>query len=230
MTDRPFRCPTFIESFRATCQLWPRGRAWPVSDGSTPDRYLAWLGSLTGWPTTWPAGFVQAGYSAALAAVRNFLETRLCALRLEFWCASHSETHDQWLIEYGLPDACDPFPDLCTKVGAIGGTRCEYYAEVAARAGWAITCTTIDNDCGVSVGDFEIGCSGLGGAVGAATILITVFLNDSTSYVSPLESGPFIGNFQIGGSLACDPDITPLKCILDRVIHAHIVTIYQTEG
>jgi hypothetical protein len=56
---------------------------------------------------------------------------------------------------------------------------------------------------------------------------------DGTNYrrtTIPCASVSLIGNFQIGGSLACDPDITPLKCILDRVIHAHIVTLYQTEG
>lgn len=230
LTERRFRCPTFLESFLATCALWPAGRAWPVSDGSTPTNYLNWLTALIGSPAAWPSGFVQAAYSAAIAAVRNYIETRLCALRLEFWCATQSETNDRWLIEYGLPDACDPFPDLCTKVAAIGGTRCEYYAEIAARAGWSISCTTINDDCGTALGDFEIGCTGLGGSIGAATILITVFLNESSAYIAPLETGPFIGNFQIGGSLACDPDITALRCVLDRVIHAHIVTIYQTEG
>lgn len=195
----------------------------------TPDNYFAWLKALGGFPVSWPTGFVQAGYSAAISAVRHYIETRLCALRLEFWCATKAETNDQWLIEYGLPDPCDPFPDLCTKVAAIGGTRCEYYAEIAARAGWSIACTAIDDDCGTALGDFEIGCASLGGSIGAATVLITVFLNESPAYVAPLESGPFIGNFQIGGSLACDPDITPLKCILDRVVHAHIVTLYETD-
>jgi uncharacterized protein YmfQ (DUF2313 family) len=228
--EKLFRCPTFIESFRATCALWPRGRAWPVSDGMTPDNYLAWLTALVGWPTKWPTGFVQAGYSAAISAVRYYIETRLCALRLEFWCATKAETNDQWLIEYGLPDPCDPFPDLCTKVAAIGGTRCEYYAEIAARAGWSIECLTIDDDCGTGAGLFEAGCSVAGGSIGGATIVIIVHLNESAAYVAPSENGPFAGNLQAGGSLACDPDITALKCILDRVVHAHIVTLYQIEG
>lgn len=228
--DKPFRCPTFFESFRATCALWPRGRAWPVSDGMTPDNYFAWLTALVGLPAQWPTGFVQAGYSAAIAAVRNYIETRLCALRLEFWCATKSETNDQWLIEYGLPDPCDPFPDLCTKVAAIGGTRCEYYAEIAARAGWSIDCFTMHDDCGTGAGLFEAGCSVAGGSIGGATIVIIVHLNESPAYVAPAETGPLAGNLQAGGSLACDPDITPLKCILDRVVHAHIVTLYQTEG
>lgn len=225
-----FRCPTFLESFLATCALWPRGRAWPVSDGLTPVNYLNWLAGIVGIPKAWPTGFVQAGYSAAIAAVRNYIETRLCALRLEFWCATQSETNDQWLIEYGLPDACDPFPDLCTKVAAIGGTRCEYYAAVAARAGWTITCTILNDDCGGSAGNMQTGCDYPGGHVGGATIVIIVDLGNSIAYVASGETQPFAGNFSAGLGLACAPDIGPLKCILDRVVHAHIVIAYQTTG
>ncbi|MBR0871209.1 hypothetical protein JQ633_12630 [Bradyrhizobium tropiciagri] len=228
--SKPFHCPTFVESFLATCALWPRGRAWPVSDGATPARYLSWLSGLLSAPSVWPAGFVQAAYSAAIAAVRNYIETRLCALRLEFWCATHSETHDQWMIEYGLPDDCDPFPDLCTKVAAIGGTRCEYYAEIAARAGWSITCANGSDACGAAIGCAQIGLDVIGGLRGGALLIVKVNLDDSPAYVAPSEAQPFIGNFGIGGSLSCGPDITPLKCVLDRVVHAHLVIQYQLEG
>lgn len=224
--NRPFHCPTFLESFLATCALWPRGRAWPVSDGSTPTNYYNWLLALVGKPSSWPTGFVQAGYSAAIAAVRNYLETRLCALRLEFWCQTQSETTDQWMIEYGLPDACDPFPDLCTKVAAIGGTRCEYYAAIAARAGWSIDCETIINDCGDGVGCMEVGCGQIGPADFGAILQITVFLPDSPAYSAPLDVLPYVGNFQVGQGLNCDPDFTALQCVLDRVVHAHITIEY----
>lgn len=228
--DRTFRCPTLFESFCQTALLWPRGRAWPIMRTDTPSRYWAWLAALGGLiPNRWPTGFVQAGYTAAIAFVRNFIETRLCALRLEFWCFSHSETHDQWLTEYGLPDECDPFPDLCTKVAAIGGTRCEYYAEVAARAGWSITCTVHNGQCGATMGCAQMGCDETGSG-SAAFISIDVFLNESPSYVAAAENPPYAGNFQMGFSLACEPDITPLKCILDRVVHAHLVIEYITFG
>lgn len=227
----PFHCPTFVESFLATAALWPRGRAWPINDGGwTASNYLTWLSGLVGLPKIWPTGFVQAGYTAAIAAVRNYIETRLCALRLEFWCQTHSETHDQWMIEYGLPDPCDPFPDLCTKVAAIGGTRCEYYAEIAARAGWTIECTSLDNDCGATAGCAQVGCDSVGGLSGGSILVILVYLNESPAYVASSENMPFIGNFQVGFSLACEPDISALKCILDRVVHAHIVIQYFTQG
>ncbi len=226
----PFRCPTFPESYQATLDVLPRGRAWPANDGSVISGFLGWLSSLTAPPATdsWPAGYVQAGYFAAFASVRNYLEQRLCALRLEFWCATQSETFDQWMVEYGLPDECDPFPDLCTKVAAIGGTRCEYYAEVAARAGWSIECVSITNDCGAVMGCAEMGCDVVGGLSGGALLIIVVNLGDSPAYVAAEEGEPFMGNFQVGGSLACGPNIDALKCVLDRVVHAHIVILYET--
>lgn len=198
-------CPSAEEITEQALALLPRGRAWPREEGTVLRQY---------W--------------RAVAEVVAFLVARICALRLEFWCATHSETHDQWMIEYGLPDACDPFPDLCTKVAAIGGTRCEYYAAVAARAGWSIDCGVVDSDCGTPVGNFEVGCSEIGGEIGGATIIITVYLDDSPAYVAPATSGPFVGNMSVGRGLDCPPDITPLQCVLDRVVHAHIVIKYVT--
>jgi uncharacterized protein YmfQ (DUF2313 family) len=228
--QNPFHCPTFVESFLATCALWPRGRAWPVSDGSTPSNYLGWIAALVGVPVSWPTGFVQAGYSAALAWLRNYAETRLCALRLEFWCQTETETNDQWMIEYGLPDDCDPFPDLCTKVAAIGGTRCEYYAAIAARAGWTIECLTRSNDCGEGIGCFEVGCDQVGPLAPGSTLVITVHLGASAAYTAQVAGLPYVGNFEVGMDLACTPDLTPLQCILERVVHAHVTIEYVTTA
>jgi hypothetical protein len=228
-TKQPFHCPTFIESFLATAALWPRGRAWPVNDGGTTvSNYITWLAALVGLPKSWPTGFVQAGYTAAIAAVRNYIETRLCALRLEFWCQTQSETTDQWMIEYGLPDSCDPFPDLCTKVAAIGGTRCEYYAAIAARMGWTIDCAAYLNDCGAQVGCAYVGCDQVGPLPTLGVILqINVYLAQSPAYTGPIGVLPFVGNFEAGLGLDCDPDITSLQCVLERVVHAHMQIVYS---
>ena len=89
----------------ATLALLPRGRAWPVNDGAgVLARFLAWIDALAGAVpprAAWPAGYVQTGFYAAIAAVRNFIETQVCALRLEFWCASQTLTRANWLREYG---------------------------------------------------------------------------------------------------------------------------------
>lgn len=206
-------CPTLDEITAQCLALLPRGRAWR-SHEQDPE------------PTS-----VLAQFWKATCGPVAFLHERLCALRREFWCATRVETDDLWMQEYGLPDECDPFPDLCTKVAAIGGTRCEYYSEIAARAGWSIECVTNDSDCGGAAGNFEVGCDVPGGMIGGAMIAIIVRLHESPAYLAPLTSGPFAGNLQAGRGLDCDPDISPLKCLLDRVVHAHIEILYSTvEG
>jgi hypothetical protein len=206
------RCPNLDDVTAATLALLPRGRAWQTNEG-TP--------SVDG---------VLYQYWRSFAVVMQYLTQRLCDLRLEFWCQSVNETRDEWMVEYGLPDNCDPFPDLCTKVSAIGGTRCEYYAAVAARAGWTITCVTVNNDCGANIGCAQMGCDTTGGLVGSAILAIVVDLHNSPAYQAALGNLPYLGNFEMGFSLGCDPDINPLKCILDRVVHAHIVIQYLTTG
>ncbi|WP_315766488.1 hypothetical protein [Bradyrhizobium sp. SZCCHNS2005] len=181
-------------------QLLPRGRAWQSNEG----------GPLMGLVRAFDPGTfddppfqtrqrtqsVLAGFWRAIASVVTFILARYCDLRLEFWCATHKETHDLWMAEYGLPDACDPFPDLCTKVAAIGGVSCEYYAAVAARAGWSITCADITNDCGGSAGTFQAGCSWPGGQIGGGRLLIIVDLDDSPAYVAPAGALPYARRHQ----------------------------------
>ena len=125
------RCPTLDDTTSALLALLPRGRAWQTNEG------VPMPGQEIGFA---PPGFNNDAFSTvetkpsiiwqywrSVAVVFQYATERLCALRQEFWCQSASETRDEWMVEYGLPDACDPFPDLCTKVAAIGGTRCEYY-------------------------------------------------------------------------------------------------------
>jgi hypothetical protein len=150
----PFTCPTLEQSIDATAQLLPTGKAWPANDRSVMPRFLSWLGALVGIPTKddWAdnPGFGQMGYVAAIGAVRNYLETQLCALRLEFWCATETLTNDLWMQEYGLPDDCDPYPNLCVKVAALGGRRCELYQELCAANGWTIDCVAAPSCLGIA--------------------------------------------------------------------------------
>lgn len=205
------RCPGLDEITQQTLALLPRGRAWR-SHRQTPEP------SSVLWQ-----------YWRSVSELSAFFVERVCALRLQFWCATQSETRDQWMIEYGLPDACDPFPDLCSKVAAIGGTRCEYYAIIAARAGWAIDCGVLNETCGDEAGCGQAGCAQAGGQVGGSILVINVHLDQSPAYTAAAESVPYAGNFGAGGSLACDPDITALQCVLERVVHAHITINYQTQ-
>jgi hypothetical protein len=66
---------------------------------------------------------------------------RLCAYWKEFYCNTAVESIDQWLLDYGLPDPCDPYGDnLCAKVTAVGGQSCETFVNLAQSTGWVISC------------------------------------------------------------------------------------------
>src|SRR5262249_16123701 len=136
--------------------LLPRGRAWQNNEGrpapgaSPGFNPAAFNFEAFSVQTARESGLFQ--YWKAVSEVYAFLTKRICDLRLEFWCATQSETRDLWLQEYGLPDACDPFPELCAKVAAIGGTRCEYYTFIAERAGWRLMCFDGQNVCGARPG------------------------------------------------------------------------------
>jgi hypothetical protein len=260
----PFECPTLEQSIDATAQLLPRGRAWPANDRAMLPRFLAWLGSLSGIPSLddWSdnPGFTQMGFVAALGAVRNYLETQLCALRLEFWCATQTLTNDLWMAEYGLPDDCDPYPDLCVKVAALGGRRCELYQELCAANGWIIECSPVEG-CpgsgywpvqqpafapGVFTDAFQpqgdaapdtLGgaladgcCAGNATAGGPAIpshIEIIVHLNESPAYQGGAQT-PALADLAFADMpITCDPDISPLQCLIERIAPAHIVVSYQ---
>jgi hypothetical protein len=234
----PLRCPTVIESITATLGLLPRGRAWPANDaGGILARFLDWLDGLAAVPSAYPAGFVQAGFFAAIGAFRNYLETRLCALRLEFWCATMSETRDQWMADYGLPDPCDPFPDLCVKVSAIGGARCEYFNSIIARLGWTAECYERTARCGM-----QAGCSGgvAGGSYAIAGdssylgLIVQVHTGDPIVLptVASLYRPGRAGCIRAGQHPSCDtiesPSVQPIRCLMDRIAPAHVTIQYVT--
>lgn len=231
MTDS-FQCPTRLQRFRQMLLLLPRGKAWQTGEpaGQAYTVTMAQPGfAQTGLFQTLdrPLTVMHAFFSAA-ADFFSQLEQMLCALRLEFWCATQTQTNDLWLAEYGLPDDCDPFPNLCAKVGAIGGTRCEYFSAVAAQAGWSISCDNVFSAICAMFGAFQYGNVGFGGQGGAATIQITVDLENSPAFQGLIETQPMFGAFQFGNTLNCEPDISSLVCLLDRIVPAHVAVTYQT--
>ena len=185
-TPPPFVCPALTESINATAALLPRGRAWPARDQGLMARFLAWLAALPASPppapSQWPTGYVQCGFIAALGTVRNWIEGRLCALKQEFWCASASQTLDLWNAEYGLPDPCDPFPNLCAKVGATGGASCDYFVGVARAAGWSISCAADAGFCGSLAGPATLAGLATAGGTVLVGLTITVLLAADPAY------------------------------------------------
>jgi uncharacterized protein YmfQ (DUF2313 family) len=132
----PDICPTQDEIVPQLLALLPRGRAF---------------GTHAGLP---PAGSTIHDFWNAVANVWFWINTRICALKLEFFCATANETLDLWLQEYGLPDGCDPFPGLCAKVAGFGGVTCDYYVALAAAIGWSLSCGA---DCAADAGAIEAG-------------------------------------------------------------------------
>jgi hypothetical protein len=227
----PFVCPTVQQSAQSLAALAPRGKAWPVNDGGgLIAQFLAWLAGLNGavpTPSQWPPGYVQAGLFAAIAAVKNYVEAQWCALKQEFWCASAQQTLDLWNAEYGLPDPCDPFADLCLKVSAPAGTRCAFFVALAAAAGWVISCSDFHVGSGTQCGSGQFGSGQFGMGIAASILTITVFLSQSPAYTGVLAPSQF-GLMQFGMRLSAPPDISPLKCLLARVIQAHLTVNYVT--
>lgn len=228
----PFVCPTLEQSILATAALLPRGKAWPANDGGgTIANFLAWLGALGSRipaPGDWPAGFVQAGFVAALGTLRNWVEGQFCALKNEFFCASAVETLDLWNAEYGLPDNCDPYPNLCAKVGYFGSPRCASWVALAASLGWSIACSDFQ-------GGTQADCCYVDNALAnpgtqATIVTITVFLGESSSYGVALSTPSRADNFLADQQLQCQPDITSLQCAFQRLLPAHLTVNYVTDN
>lgn len=199
-------CPTLDECHGVLRDGLPVGRAWAS---------LRRPGTV-GW-----------GVWRAVAHPIHLINARICAASEEFFCSTAVETRDGWMTEYGLPDACDPFPDLCAKVGAVGGTRCDYYAAVAARAGWSITCDAGAEGCGSQPGAAQAGCAVPGARPGPARLRITIHLDDSPAYQAPSVPPPQAGCLKAGQRLACGPNVSPVICLIERVVHAHLDVSYE---
>lgn len=204
----PEYCPDLDDCHAEIRALLPRGLAWEAAHR---------------------AGSVQWGFWRAVAQVTAFAHARICDLRRQFWCDAADELEDQWLVEYGLPDACDPFPDLCAKVAALGGTQCEYYREIARRAGWAVLCSNDTADCGSYADAMVADCAVVGGEFARSRLVFTVYLNQSPAYTAS-ATGPVVADCAILDAVfGCDPDISALACLLERIVPAHVELVYRLE-
>ncbi len=205
----PDLCPDLEQSHGVLRDLLPRGRAWAAAQRPGTNMW---------------------GFWRAAAHLVEYANARICAATDEAFCSTLVETRAEWMAEYGLPDPCDPFPDLCAKVSAIGGTRCEYYAEVAARAGWALTCTDDEGACGAQPGCAQPGAMVPGGRPAGGVLRVTIDLADSPAYTGALYPPPQAGALKAGLPLGCPPDYSALLCLMDRMIHAHVEVIYSVSG
>jgi hypothetical protein len=227
-------CPTLDDVTSAVLKLLPRGRAWQTDDGlPMPGQEIGFNPTafdVDAFSTVQTTPSILWQYWRSFAVVLQFATQRMCDLRLEFWCQSISETRDEWMKEYGLPDACDPFPDLCTKVSAIGGTQCDYYASVAAMSGWSISCIEQVAFCGSRAGNALAGRARAGRMMNTSQLRIVVFQNESPALANVGKNlPPLAGRFRAGRRNSCGPDLSPLACILSRIVHAEIQLTFEVN-
>lgn len=227
----PLRCPTRTEILEAALALLPRGRAWQSNEGGpiagVEIGFQPGAFSDDGFSTKYRRTPILRRFWTAVADVFAFANSRLCDLRTEFFCATRKETDDLWMAEYGLPDDCDPFPDLCVKVAALGGARCEYFSAITARMGWEIECFDGAVICGSRAGHARAGRAQPGFAR-ALDMRINVRLRESPAYGGRIQTRPLAGRLRAGMRMACAPDISPLKCLMDRIVPAHVRVTYTT--
>ena len=203
------RCPTLDETLASVLALIPRGRAWQNTPFAVDD------------DTT------QRRFWRALSDPAQRLNARLCALTDEFFCATATETRDAWATDYGLPDACDPFSDLCAKVDAVGDTTPGYAEAAALLRGWVVSIEEQFITAGMS-GFAGIGMAGasLAGAEQGVAWEVTIDTLASPAWAGWTEGVPYAGNMMGGDSLACPPDISSLECVLRRIAPAHVDLVF----
>ena len=172
------------------------------------------------WASARRDGSVMARFFRALARPLAAVEARVCDLWFEFFCHSASETRDWWLIDHGLPDACDPWPDPCVKRRSIGATRCADWAAAAEAAGWSLACELRDA-CGGRAGEARVGFRAGTPWLGPILVL-TVDLAASPAMTAPRRRPMRAGGYRAGQAVGCGPDISALQCLLERLIPDHL--------
>jgi uncharacterized protein YmfQ (DUF2313 family) len=175
------------------------------------------------------AGSVMGGTFAALGAALGPTERRFCALIDEFFCSSAQATLDLWALEYGVPDGCDPFADVCEKVNAVGDSVPAYAVAAALRRGWSIAIEqefiTLVEDCAMGIG--LMGTLIMGAEQGVLW-RITVNLSASPAYTIPAATGPIMGLMLLADVFDCDTDFDGLKCLIRRIAPAHADLVFVT--
>ena len=205
----PDRCPTIDEEHAQILAMLPRGRAWRSPEGGPEPGSVLW------------------GYWRAVAAEMQHVDARLCDLKAEFVCGTAAETLDLWQTDHGLPDMCDPFGDVCAKVAAQGGSRCEYFRVVAAAHGWSIDCVDVRTDCAARCDCAEADAAVAGGGLAPDRYVIIVHAGDSPAWTVPAGADLEADCYEADREVSCGPDLAPLQCLMERVIPAHLDVTYE---
>lgn len=216
--EEEFFCPTKWQLFLGIKNMLLSGLAWQTDEGTPnpPDQ-----NNLTTMEQFW----------LSFAAVLEYFHSLGCLLIEEFFCATADQTLDKWRIEYGIPDECDGYDDVCPKVAAYLGSRCEDYVQMAAMRGWTIECM----DCASHQNNTPIAglaladCSAMECVCPPNHIVITLDLKNSPAYTEtpPL---PVSGLAIADKTNLCGPDIEQFICLIEREKPAHLRVIYEVKN
>lgn len=204
-------CPSDAEVSASIAALRPRGDAWRNGGHDAI------------------AGSTMGAFFDAFGEVAGEADRRICALVDEFFCSTAVETLDLWALEYGVPDGCDPFADVCEKVNAVGDSIPAYAEAAALRRGWSIEITEefIAVAQSSRMGHGRMGAIRMAASQGVAWRIV-VDLANSPSYVAADRRKPLMGRMRLGFAFDCGPDITPLSCLIRRIAPGHADLVFET--
>lgn len=230
-SSNPFFCPNKWQLWQQVLALLPRGRAWQSHEDSI-EVFAAAESSQAGLYEIGSTGLgtepiverlsVLQRYWLAYAELLEYLHQRACALIEEFYCETARETIDDWALDYGFPDTCEPYSVLCDKVRAQGGATCSYLSGLAARLGYVIECR--DGSSTSAANCMVADCSPIC-AVEPNTIFIRIITGQSPAAAVPT-------NFAADCLVAdCTPpcQVVPsaVSCLIERYKPAHVKAIYE---
>ncbi|PHQ72407.1 MAG: hypothetical protein COB93_00250 [Sneathiella sp.] len=206
-TRRPYKCPDREDLFRAFIMLLPRGRAWQTHDDGVP-RDQSWLQR----------------YWWAVAGESVVLWQSICSMTDQYFCDTVTYMRDELLADYGLPDECDPYGDICTRIAAYGDYGCEHWTAIAAAHGWDIVCSTFEQSCCGQAGHARAGymeCNSSPSWLNSQ-INITINIATSTAYDDDPCLTNCVGYATTGWARACEISPDSLICLLEKTVPAHV--------
>ena len=165
---------------------YPDAQPCPVDKDALAARICADLPDGWIWEGADRPGTVMNQVVMALSEHYGDLHQEVCDMLPEFFCSTADKMLPEWNDDYGLPDDCG-INDLCAKVAALGGARCEDIVELGQLIGYEICCDELPPN--TQTGCWNLGCSQLAPRVeqqaGGSSLGVACL-----GYCEPTEGGP----------------------------------------
>lgn len=182
-------------------------------------RGVAWLSVFD--PTS-----VMYGYFRAIATTYQWANDQFCQSLREFFCATRLWLTDDYMVEFGLPDPCNPNLDPCSLL-PIESAKCGDLVTFAADAGWSLVCAELYQTASLCA---VTGCASTGAGFAAGALLIYVSASGSIAFDpgQSASSGLAASGITVSGCDNAGPGtIEALHCLIDSFLPAHIFYTLQ---